>query len=244
MANGLTGPAQAFGQPLFVSSSTPVTSLGTEARTSDGRRFRYALCGSTATVAGSLYQSAATLTNHDNLALAAAAIGATQLTVTLGATAVTANQYAGGLLTVDTTPGIGYSYFILSHPAAALSATCVFTIEAPGVIVALTTDSRVTLTPNPYSGVIITAATTLTGAPVGVAPYIISASQYGWLQTKGPCGVICASTAIIVGALAVSPSGTAGAVVTDGAAASLAPIGSAMVAVATGEVNQIMLNLP
>ena len=242
MANGLTGPAQAFGQPLFVSSATPQMALGTEARTSDGRHFRYALCGSTATVAGSLYATAAELTNHDHLTPAVAAIGATAISVTLGATAVTANQYAGGLLVVDSAPGEGYSYFIVSHPAADLSTACVFTIEAPGLIVAITASSEVTLTPNPYSKVIIVPATTKTGAVVGVATYIITASEYGWLQTKGQCGVLCAGT-IAVGAAAVSPSGTAGAVVTDPADASVTIVGYALVAGASGEVNQVLLNL-
>jgi hypothetical protein len=239
----LTGTPQSFGQALYQSKSTADCPLGTIAYTSDGRMFRYVKAGATATVAGSLYQTPAELTNHDNLAVSAAAIGATKITVTLGATAVTENQYAGGLLTVDTTAGIGYSYVISSHPAADLSTAVVVTIEQPGLIVALDTNSRVTLTPSPYSGVIIAAATTLTGAPVGVATYIITANEYGWLQVKGPCGVLCAGT-IIVGAAAVSPSGTAGAVVTDPANASVIIIGSAMVATASGEVNQILLNLP
>lgn len=243
MANGLTGHTQAFGQPLFVSQSTAVTTLGTEAITADGRHFRYVKCGATATVAGSLYQTAAELTNHDHLTPAAAAVGATTITLTLGATAVTENQYAGGLLVVDSAPGEGYSYFITSHPAADSAATCVFTIDAPGVIVAITTGSEATLTPNPYSGIIITPATTLTGAPVGVAGYIITANEYGWIQTKGPCGTLTGGTPA-VGACVVSPGDTAGEVVVDPANAAVAVIGTMMVAGADGEINQVLLNLP
>lgn len=243
MANGLTGPAQSFGQPLFVSSATPVTNIGTKAQTADGREFVYVQCGATATVAGSVYGTAAELTNHDHLTPAAAAIGATQITVTLGATAVTENQYAGGLLTVDSAPGEGYSYFILSHPAADLSTACVFTIDSPGVIVAITTASEVTLTPSPYSKVIISPATTLTGATVGVAPYIITASEYGWLQTKGPCGVLIGGTPG-VGTAVVVPGSNAGEVVVDPANAAVQIVGQMMVAGAAGEINQVMLNLP
>jgi len=242
MANAFTGSAQAFGQPNFVSSSTPVTSLGTQAITSDGRRFRYVQCGSTATVAGSLYQTAAELTDHDHLTPAAAAVGATTITLTLGGTAVTANQYAGGLLTVDSAPGEGYSYFIVSHPAASLSTACVFTIEAPGVIVAITTGSEATLTPNPYSKVIIVPATTPTGAAVGVATYVIAASEYGWVQTGGQGAVLAAGT-IAVGAAVTSPSGTPGACITDPANASVNIIGYALVAHASGEINQVLLNM-
>jgi hypothetical protein len=242
MAN-LTGYSQSFGAPIFSSSTTPVTVPGDKGRTVDGREFVYCQAGAAgALVVGNVIQTAAELTNHDNLTPAAAAVGALTVTVTLGNTAATENQYAGGLLVIDTTPGLGYSYLIESHPAANASATCEFTIAAPGVQVALTTDSRVTLTPNPWKGVIQAPATTLTGAIVGVCTYPIGASEYGWLQVKGPCGVLAAGT-IAVGAVAISPSGTAGAVVTDPANASVVIIGSAMVATASGEVNQILLNI-
>lgn len=241
MAN-FTGYPQSYGSPLFVSTTqSQLTNVGDLARTADGREFRWVKAGDTALVAGNVIQTAAELTNHDNLAVTATAIGAYEVTVSLGATAVTANQYAGGTLVVDTTPGIGYTYLIASHPAADLSTACVFTLSDP-IQVALTTSSRVTLAPNPWSGVVQAPATTLTGAVVGVATYIVGAGEYGWIQTKGPCGVLCAGT-VIVGAVAVSPSGTAGAVVTDPANASVVIIGSAMVATATGEVNQILLNI-
>lgn len=244
MSNGLTGPTQSFGSPLFVSTSdATVHTPGMEAITSDGRHFRWAKNGATATVAGSLYQTAAELTNHDHLTPAAAAVGATQITVALGATAVTANQYAGGLLVVDSAPGEGYSYFIESHPAADLSTSCVFTIGAPGVVVAITTGSEVTLTPNPYSGIVVTPATTLTGAVVGVATYIIAANEYGWIQTKGQCGVLIDGT-IGVGLACVAPSSAGGAVVLDPANAATPIVGTMLVAGATGEINQVLLNLP
>jgi hypothetical protein len=144
---------------------------------------------------------------------------------------------------VDSAPGEGYAYFITSHPAADLSTSCVFTIDRPGVIVAITTSSEVTLTPSPYSGVIITPATTLTGAVVGVSTYVIASGEYGWLQTKGPCGVLCNGT-IAVGAAVVSPGDTAGEVTVDPANAAVIIVGQMMVASADGEINQVMLNLP
>lgn len=239
----LTGYTQSFGQPVFVSSATPVTIPGDRGRTVDGREFVYCQAGAGgALVAGNIIQSAAELTNHDNLTPTAAAIGSLTITATLGNTAVTENQYAGGTIAIDTTPGLGYTYLITSHPAADASAACTFTIARPGVIVALTTDSRVTLCPNPWKGVIQAPATTLTGAIVGVAPYVIAASEYGWLQTKGPCATLSAGT-IAVGAVMVSPSGTAGAGVTDPANASVVILGSAMCAAASGETTQILLNL-
>ena len=117
-----------------------------------------------------------------------------------------------------------------------------FTIATPGVIIALTTDSRVTLVPNPWKGVIQAPINTLTGAIVGVAPYIIAANEWGWLQTRGACGTLSAGT-IAVGAAATSPGSAAGAVVTDPANASVQIIGYALVAAASGEVTQVLLNI-
>ena len=130
---------------------------------------------------------------------------------------------------------------ISSHPAAALSTDCVFTLSDP-VQVALTTSSRVTLTPNPWSGVIQMPATTATGSAVGVATYIINAGEYGWVQTRGACGVLIQGTPA-VGNCVVVPSSTAGACTTDPANAATQIIGSIMVAGANGEVNQVLLNI-
>ena len=107
-------------------------------------------------VAGNALQSPAWDTQQVNLAVAAnAAIGATTVTVTNGTTAITLNQYAGGLLVVETTPGEGYSYRIAGNSAAANGATITLTIEQPGLIVALTAaGSKVSMALNPYSGVI------------------------------------------------------------------------------------------
>lgn len=241
MSRNFTGFPQSYGQPLFESSTTAVTNVGDIARTADGREFRYCRAGASDLVAGNVIQAPAELTNHHDLAPAAAAIGATSITVTLGNTAVTADQYSGGLAVIDATPGLGYSYLIKSHPAADASATLALELWDP-IVVALTTSSDVTLSPNPYNGVIQAPASTLTGAVVGVATYIISDTEYGWIQTKGPCGVLLAGT-VAVGAVAISPSGTAGAAITDPANASVAILGSAMVTGASGEVNQVLLNI-
>jgi hypothetical protein len=148
--------------------------------------FRYAKNGGTLLVAGDAIQSPAQVADHKDLAPAAAAIGDTSVTVTLGATEATANQYAGGYLITRSTPGQGYAYRIASHPAADASASLVVTLDkSDAVQVALTTSSRVDLVQNPYSGVIQMPATTLTGVIVGVAVYPLVASEFGWLQTHG-----------------------------------------------------------
>ena len=231
-------------QPAFVSSADPLHSLGQKATTSDGRKFRYVKAGASALVIGNMIQAPAQDAAHDELAVAAAAaLGATQISVTTGASAVTANQYAGGWACVSTTPGIGQFLKIASHPAAGTTATLVLTLRAEdALLVALTTSSKVTLVPNPYGSVIQSPVTTLTGAVVGAAIYTIAASEYGWIQSGGPAGVLIAGTPG-VGLAVVVPGTAAGCVVVDGAAAATQVVGSMMVTGVDGKVLPVMLTL-
>ena len=131
----MTGDLQIVASDLTLNSSIQMHNLGERAVTPDGRSFRYVKAGGTALVPGKLYQAPAEVTNHQNLAPTdAVAIGATSLTVTLGATAATANQYAGGYVVITTGTGVGYQYRISSHPAAALNTTLTLTLEAPIIV--------------------------------------------------------------------------------------------------------------
>jgi hypothetical protein len=237
----LTSDGQAAGIGLFESSSSPKHHLGERFVTPDGRVFRYAKVGGSNLVAGNVLQSPAQVTAHQNLTPVAAAVGATSVTVALGATAATAGQYAGGWAVVTVTPNLGGIYAIKSHPAAALSTSLTLELSDP-IRVAWTTSTRVDLYPNPYNGVIQAPATTLTGAVCGVAPWAIPTTEYGWVQVGGPAAVLLAGT-VAVGAACISPSGTAGAAVTDPADASLNIIGYAMTTGASGETNGVFLNI-
>jgi hypothetical protein len=218
--------------------------LGSRTVTRDGRTFRYVKAGASALVVGNVIQAPAQITTHDQLTPAAAAIGATTLVPTLDATnAVVANQYAEGWAVIDTTPGLGYSYPIASHPAAAASAAVTLTLPVDAKVqVALTTDSRITLVPNPFKGVIQSPVTTLTGVVVGVAVAPIAANNFGWVQTSGPCGVLIAGTPG-VGLAVVVPATAAGAVVVDGAASATKVIGTMMVTGVDGKVLPVLLDI-
>lgn len=223
---------------LFTSTSTAQCTLGARAATADGRSFRYVQMGAAAAVPGKLYQAPAEVTNHQDLTPAAAAIGATQVTVTLGATAATANQYQGGFLVVTVTPGQGYMYRISSNPAADASATMVVTLEDP-LLVALTTSSRVDLVASPYKGVIVNPASA-SSAPVGVAVYAIPAGEYGFLQVGGAATVL-ADGAVSVGVNVSASNATAGAV--EAAVTAQAAIGQALTSIATTEYGAVLLTM-
>lgn len=200
-------------QDGFVSSATQQHAFGQLGFTKDGRWFRYCLAGAVDLVAGNCIQGPAIVANHLANTPPAVAAGATAFTYTPGATAGAANLYAEGYLGVDTTPGNGTTYNVGSHLAITASTAFALNIDGEDPInVALTTASRVGLIANPYRGVIQMPVTTATGLLVGVANYIITAAQYGWIQTKGIASVLIAGTPAL-GAGIMSPGTTAGAAV-------------------------------
>lgn len=208
-------PANA--QPVFSSKSYASPELvphplGTIGRDHWDRRYRFVKAGAVALVAGNALQAPAEDTAHQALTAAAAAIGDRSITMTLGASAAAADQYADGMAVIDTTPGEGYSYPIKTHLANAGSLS--FTVQLANgwpVQVALTTASRITLYPSKYRGVIQAPVTTSSGGPAGVCVYPIAAGEYGWIGDGGDFGTLVTGTPAI-GALVTSVGATAGAV--------------------------------
>lgn len=238
----LNSGADVAAQGLFEISSTQLHDLGEVIRTSDGRTFRYAKAGAVDLVAGKLNQAAAEITNHQDLTPSAAAIGATQVTVTLGATAATANYYAGGYLIVTTSAGVGNIYLIKSHPAASSSGSLTITLDEP-IAVALTTSSRIDLVPNPLSAVVVNP-TSATSAPVGVNNIAVTAGYYFWLQTGGVTSVL-AKGALVVGTQVFASDTTAGAVepIAGVTAGTQANVGLAVAGTADGQNGAVKLLL-
>jgi len=238
MATILSADTQALGQALLSESSIQMHNLGAKCVADDGRVFRYAKAGETL-VPGTLLQAPVEKTNHQDVVPAIAAIGATQITVTLGATAATANYYAGGWAIITVTPGQGYQYKIKSHPAADSAATLVLTLEDP-LVIALTASSNVDLVPNPFNGVIINPSTA-TSCPVGVAVYPITSAYYGWVQTGGVATLLAADGAVVVGTSVVASNATAGAV--EAATGAQAVVGVAVTGIAQTEYGAIKLSI-
>lgn len=205
----LGGATQLAGQAIRSSSATAYHRPGDYFETGDGRGFRYVKAGGTALVPGKLQQAAAEDTsNFQDLAVAVNSVGDTTVTTTSTVT-LTANQLAGGFLVITTsTLGLGGTYRIASHPAAT-AAVVTFTLDDP-IAVATTGTVKIDVHPNPYSGVIVNP-TTPTSVAVGVAVHAIAASEYGWIQTHGPCAVL-ADGANAVGSAVVPSNGVAGVV--------------------------------
>ena len=209
----LSSPPQIIGADLWSDSSTQLMPLGAYAETPDGRGFRYCKVGATDTVAGKVYQSKALDATNDQPSgglgvNAAVAIGGTEIT-TSTSTTWTVNEHAGGYVSINVTPGEGYLYRIKSNTATSAATGGVIVLEDP-VKVALTTSSKFIIVQHPYNGVVIEPGTP-TGKIVGVAPYVITAGNYGWLQTKGSASVLFTGTGAagkVVGSLTGGTSGS------------------------------------
>lgn len=231
------------GQDVYTSSLTPQTSLGAYIESDDGRGFRYVKVGAVATVPGKVYQGSAedttNLSPSGGLSIAAAVAGATQLVLTSSITYAVANGLTGGTVNIVVTPGLGQTYKISGNTTVAGAAGMIITLEDP-LRVALTTGSKIQIRSNLYSGVVV-APTTMTNCIIGVAPSIITALYYGWIQTHGICSCLEVGTGTCGTALGVLQGGTEGALAP--AIAGTPIIGWAAGTNITGEYGSVFLTI-
>lgn len=242
---GATGPLGLVANGLFQTSTDAAlaTLVGTRWDLADGREVTLVKAGAVALDAGKLMQDAAIVPNHQNIAVTAyqaySANGnvPAKVTVTLGATAATANQYAGGFVVVNDANGEGQTLRIASHPAADSAGSLVITLE-DGANTALTTSSEVCLLPAHGKDVII-QPTTVTGAQVGVTLCPIAAGAYGFVVSRGL--VSCLAQGAIGVGLGLSIGSVAGAVAV--AAATTARLGFAAQAGVDTEYRAVYVNI-
>ena len=238
------GQGRIFGQHLWDASSTQKQALGALRPLSDGRVFAYAQAGGTALLAGTLNQMAVQVANHLNLAVAAASVGATTVTPTLGATAATLGQYSEGYLYHNKTGVLGQMYKISTNPAADASGTVAVTLKDP-VRVAIGSSDEVTVVKHPQDGVII-YPTTSTRVATGVAPIAVTEDFYFWNQVKGPCAILADGTLVLGNHIRAS-DGTAGSVENldrDGTAEDDVCVGTCINIGTTAETAFCMLAIP
>ncbi len=218
---GATTPLALVANGAFQTSTDAslATLVGTRWDLSDGREVILGVASSATTVAsGKLYADPAEITNHQNLVVTAYTAYSNngnvpaKVTVTLGATAVVANQYAGGFLLVNDNAGEGQTLRIASHPAADASASLAVTLEE-GATTTITTASEVSLIP-PHGKNVIISPTTETSASFGVSLYPIAASTYGFFVSKGL--VCCLGDGTLTVGSAVSPSNAVAGAVENG----------------------------
>lgn len=203
---------------LAVATSTKQEEYGTVGTTADGRRYRYVQFGGTVT-AGNVVIAPSLVANHQNIAVqSAAAAGATTVFVTLGATAATQDQYAGGLLLVGVAgSGVPVTRKIKGNTSGTSGSVIqVYLDGREPLLYALTTSNVVSLSASPFSSV---TASSTAGFPVGIVVVSSTTGTFGWVQTYGPAQVVndAGATLVALGKIKQSTS-VAGAVVASTAA--------------------------
>ncbi len=174
-------------QGLYDESEFQQQKLGEMYISPQGDRFRYVQNGgSAALVTGNLLQEPAEVTNYRSMAVAnSQAIGDDVITVDLGGTAVTANQFDEGHIHIESSTGIGQAFRIKRHEVqTSTTGECKFTLDRTIKIALVADTSQATIRKNAYDGV-IAYPTTPTGAPVGIALYAMTVSYFGWIQSGG-----------------------------------------------------------
>lgn len=177
-----------------------------------GRVFAYCRAGAVALVRGKLSVASTVVANHVNMSWETApAKGDKTVTLTLGATAATADQYKDGMLVVNDGTGEGRLYPIDGNLAADSAGTItVYLSEAIDTAGALA-EANVDLLTGKYNGVVI-SATDQADAPVGVPIVAVTEAYYFWAQSAGPCAVLADETLTPVGARVTIGSAVAGSV--------------------------------
>jgi len=238
-----TGPLQIELQDVRKTSTSQNHSLGIVAYTRDGRQFRYGRAGAVALTAGQVMQIPAVVPNHQALVTAAAVANSTKVTVTLGATAATADQYKDGYLVIrDTnTTGAGQSFPINGNSVGASSGTCEIYI-GEGVQEALTSASVSNLELSPYGGILVSSTADTTERVVGVAQVDVPIANYAWFQTVGVASVLGNGT-ITKGAGVIKSATTAGAVDIEATGTITQRIGMAQQTGTTAKYNTVYLSV-
>lgn len=239
-----TGPLQIEMQDVRKVSTTKQHTLGAVAYTRDGREFRYGQAGAVALVAGQLMQIPAVVANHQALVTAAAAVNSTKITVTLGGSAATADQYIDGYAVIrDTnTTGAGQAFPINGNQAQTVTTGTCDVYLAEAVAEALTTASVTNLELSPYAGVLVSTTADTTERVVGVPQIDTAAASYVWLQTRGVAAVLTNGT-ITKGVGVIKSATTAGAVDIEATGTITQRVGMAQQTGTTAKYNTVNLSI-
>lgn len=188
----LTGSPVIYDLDPYKQSSTQQHQYGAMAVDEFGDCYRYTGIGSSANdlTAGQLQVALANEDNHVNQSVgAAAAVGAESVEFTVGATAVDANEYDGGMFCfVDTSPE-GESYRIKSHDSSDGSEDVTFVLDT-GLATAATTDSEASVIRNPWNNPSAGQRITEVAAGVPLVDWDVSVANFGWLKTRGIAAVL------------------------------------------------------
>jgi hypothetical protein len=202
MSNMLSGPIQLHDVDPYVEADTQQHPYGALAIAKNGDAYRYTRIISTGTdlIAGNLIVSISRESNHQNIALSAAAsVGDASVAPTVGATAVDANEYDEGFIIFNDVSPEGEWYQITSHGTSSAGSEAVTVNIEPTLKTAATTSSEVELVRNPWNNPAISQLIAERACGIPVSDWDVSVANFGWLKTRGMASVLVDTTGITVG---------------------------------------------
>jgi hypothetical protein len=221
-------------------SSTRLHGLGTIAETADGRVYRYSQVGGVTLAPGKLNVAATVNADATNKTVAATvAAGQYSVVFDAGGTIV-ADAYKSGFLTVNDATGEGISYAVDGNSGVTGAGEVTVTLKEP-LIVGLTVDvSEVTLSQNPWGGVVVSVADQLDMA-VGISNVSATNAYFNWTQTRGITAALADESYAIGQALTIGSS-VVGALEAQDAAGEQV-VGCAIVAGVDTEYREVYLSV-
>jgi len=240
--NTLTGAPQIFEGNFFAQHAEQMHPLGALGMAENGDLYRYTKLAADV-AAGYLLTALAKEAYHVNVALSeAAAVGATVLRPTVGATAVDANEYDEGTLVFNDVSPEGEFYKITNHEANAGSLATDVYIDPPLKTVA-TTSSEVSLIRNPWNCPAVSQLIAERAAGVTVQDWDVSVGEYGWLKTRGMAAALADSTGWTKGYTLAISNETNGAIGVSDGGATMVIIGQGIDTGTATEFNAVYLTI-
>lgn len=238
-------PLQIELQDIRVTNTNRQHPLGQAAYTHDGRIFVFGQAGAVALIAGKLAQVPVVVPNHQALVtVTGAGVGGTKITVTLGGTAATADQYKDGFAVIRDTAsvGAGQALPIVGNSAQTVTTGNVDVYLAEGTGEAITTASVVNLELAPTGGVLVSTTADTTERVVGVPQVDVPAASYAWFQIKGVASVL-GNGSITKGTQLIKSATVAGAVDAEGTSTITQRVGVAEQTGTDAKYNTVYLNI-
>ena len=177
---GVIGSPYCWGDNLSDISATKKYPLGTIRTTINGDEYVYVKAGAVNLAAGCAVTYITTPTAEDTVTVAHA-IGTTVVTVTDASS--TEDAFEDGYLIVDEGTAVGECYRIKSN-AASNGTTVAHTLYEGLRTAWSTSDTDVSVYPNPYNAVVV-CPTDAQQKAVGVPQWPITAAYYGWILKRG-----------------------------------------------------------
>lgn len=237
-------------QSIYEESTTAKTKVGTRLRVGE-RTYFYAKAATNLTAANIYCAPNHVATRERGATNTAWIVGsgtnlANALTVTMG-TDVAANLFAEGYLVTasQALAGGGLMFKIKAHGSIGSGTSGVITLY-DNIPVSTVAAQPINFVQNQFSNVIL--GSQVIDMPVGVAPIAVTASNYCWLQTWGPCPMRHSAASAVAGIISMGTLGQAvvnfDATTNSGLAATSLPIGknAGLVATAT-QCNPVFLML-